>query len=159
MNNQDMEINDLIKSKAKEYSKNVSMKVGVEKSYFHLNTVLNISSRIILYNDKKANELKQKLLDYFLEIEDMDYKIDSKIKSLKLYKYFLPLEFYLFDKDQFLTKTDLHLLIIIGIIVDFLLHKFFLFYNYPIFIILFSIIGIYRRIQAKSKGKFADRFW
>lgn len=159
MNNQEMEINDLIKSKAKEYNLNISKKVGNEKSYFHPNSVMNISNRIVLYNDEKANELKQKLLDYFLEIESMDYNIENKYKSSILYNYLLPLRSYLLYNDQFIAKADLHLLVIIGFVFDLVFYKFFLSRFIPIFIILFSIFGIYRRIRAKSKGKFSAMFW
>lgn len=154
-----MELNEIIKQKTEDFKKNVSGKPHDEKKLFHYNSVLNISQRIVLYKDVKANLLKEKLINYFDELEEMDYMVNSKLTSTKLYKPLLSVINYLFNKEQFLTKTDLHLLIIIGVIIDIGLYYFISVYHYPVFILLFFIWGLYRRKQAIKSNKYGNMFW
>lgn len=153
-------INEVIKLKVEEFKEGLSNKPDSEKRLFHYNSVINISNRIVFYNDKKAIELKEKLINYFHEIEEMNYIIETKYKSSTLFSnYFLPCLFYLYDKEKFLASSDLRLFIIIGFITDLVLYYFVSGYYYPVFILLFSIFGYYKRINAKKEGKYAAMFW
>ena len=154
-----MEFNEIIKQKTEEFKKNVSGKPHNEKKLFHYNSVLNISQRIILYQDEKANLLKEKLLYYFDELDEINYTIDNKIESLSRQKLIEPIVEYLIKKEQFCTNGDLHILIVIGLVIDIGLYYFISPYYYPLFILLFFIWGLYRRKKAKKEGKYAAMFW
>lgn len=154
-----MELNEIINHKVEEFKKNVSGKPHDEKKLFHYNSVLNISQRIVLYKDVKANLLKEKLIGYFEEIEEMDYVVNNKLMGAKLNKYLLPIEQFLIKKEQFVTSGDIQLLTIIGILIDAGLFYFISNYYYPVFIVFFFILGFYRRNKAKKEGKYAAMFW
>lgn len=154
-----MEIDDIINQKVVEFQQKLIDKSDVEKKLFHYNSVLNISKRIVLYQDEKANLLKEKLLYYFDELDEINYTIDNRIESLSLQKLIEPIVEYLIKKEQFCTNGDLHILIVIGLVIDIGLYYFISPYYYPLFILLFFIWGLYRRRKAKKEGKYAAMFW
>ncbi|PKP25931.1 MAG: hypothetical protein CVU03_06275 [Bacteroidetes bacterium HGW-Bacteroidetes-2] len=155
-----MEINEIIIRKTDEFREKLAVKTIPEKNLFHYNSILNISSRIILHNDSKAKSLKEIWIKFFDEIDERNYIIEQKLESSKIHNiYILPLEQYLIRKEQFVTNSDIHLLVISGIILDFILFYFLDQYYYPIFILLFLVLGLYRRKQAKINGKYAAMFW
>lgn len=155
-----MEINKVLENKIEQFLLDVGHKTDFEKSLFHYNSVLNLSQRILLFRDKKANLLKQKLVEYFNLLDEENYSIDNKYESSKLHnKYILPIEQYLIKKDQFITYGDLHLFIIIGFIVDLTLYIILSNYYYPIFILVLFLSGYYRRKQAQKNNKYSRIFW
>lgn len=154
-----MDINEIIIRKTEEFREKVYSKTESEKSLFHYRTVLNISQEIILQKDPKSNSLKIELINYFNELEKNHYVIDSKLISSKLHKHLLPIVQHLILKNKFITNGYLHLFILIGIVLDFILFYFLDQYYYPIFILLFLVLGLYRRKQAKRNGKYAAMFW
>ena len=154
-----MEIDDIINQKVVEFQQKLIDKSDVEKKLFHYNSVLNISKRIVLYQDEKANLLKEKLLYYFDELDEINYTIDNRIERLSLQNLIEPIVEYLIKKEQFCTNGDLHILIVIGLVIDIGLYYFISPYYYPLFILLFFIWGLYRRRKAKKEGKYAAMFW
>lgn len=155
-----MDINELLKIKEKEFVENLVNSSEVEKKLIHYNSVLNISNRIVLYDDEKAKLLKEKLLGYYQEIEELDYTIGHKYQGSKMFNnYLLPILYYLIEKEFFLAGSNLKLFIIIGFLADLSLYYFIAGYYYPVFLFLFFVFGIYRRIKAKKEGKYAAMFW
>lgn len=152
------ELNKIIIQKAANFQDILAARTEIERKLFHYNTVLTLCSRIILYNDAKAITLKNKLIDFFDEIEALHFKIKSKTHSLNLHKHLLPIVQYLIKKEHYTSSADLHLLTIIGAISDLIIF-YFSDRHFPIFIVLFFILGVYRRIKAKREGKYAAMFW
>tara|TARA_R110000850_G_scaffold203228_1_gene329556 strand:- start:175708 stop:176175 length:468 start_codon:yes stop_codon:yes gene_type:complete len=155
-----MELNEIIEQKVSTFKERLSDKSTSEKKLFHYNSVVNLSMRIILYKEEKANSLKVKLIGFFDEIESCNYHINGKYESSLIHnKYVLPISLYLFKKENFLSNADLRLLTVIGVGIDVILYFLVSGYIYPIFILLFIILGVYRRRQAKKDGKYATMFW
>jgi hypothetical protein len=155
-----MDLNELLKTKEKEFIENLTNRTEVEKKSIHYNSVLNISNRIILYNDEKAILLKEKLLNYFKEVEELNYKFHHKYQSSKLFNsYLLPILYYLIEKEFFVAGSNLKLYVLFGFLGDMFLYYFISGYYYPVSIFLFFVFGIYRRIKAKREGKYAAMFW
>ncbi|MBA3985934.1 MAG: hypothetical protein H0X63_05030 [Flavobacteriales bacterium] len=154
------DINEVLILKIKYFEENMSIKSDSEKKIVHYNSVKNISNRIVLYNNKKTVLLKEKLIIYLQKLEDSGYTIENKYKGSSLFiKYISPSIIYLLDNDKFLVNSDIRTFIIIGFIIDLIVYYFISDYHYPLFILLFSIFGIYRRIKAKKEGKYAAMFW
>ncbi|MEX0997114.1 MAG: hypothetical protein WDZ45_08705 [Flavobacteriaceae bacterium] len=154
------DINEALKLKANEFIEALSNKTESERLLFHYNSVLNFSNRIIFYNDEKAIILKEKFLDYFQEIEELNYTINHKYESSRLFNnYLLPILYYLIEKEFFVPGSNLKLYIIIGFLADFSLYYFISGYYYPVFLLLFIVFGFYKRIKAKKEGKYAAMFW
>lgn len=156
----DRGINEILKRKEKEFVENLVNSTVYEKKLIHYKSVLNILNRIVLYNDVKAILLKEKLLGYFKEVEELNYTINNKYESSRLFNnYLLPILYYLIDKEFFVTGSSLNLFIIIGFLTDLSLYYFISGYYYPAFLFLFFVLGVYRRIKAKKEGKYAAMFW
>uniref|UniRef100_UPI0030D94004 hypothetical protein n=1 Tax=uncultured Planktosalinus sp. TaxID=1810935 RepID=UPI0030D94004 len=103
-----MELNEIIEQKVSSFKERLSDKSTSEKKLFHYYSVLNISKRLLVYNDSNTHSLKEILLQFFIEVENYNYLISDKVKSLRLYKkYLLPSELYLFKKENFLSNVDL----------------------------------------------------
>ena len=156
----DRGINEILKRKEKEFVENLVNSTVDEKKLIHYKSVLNILNRIVLYNDVKAILLKEKLLGYFKEVEELNYTINNKYESSRLFNnYLFPIVYYLIDKEFFVASSNLNLFIIIGFLIDFTLYYFITSYYYPVFLILFIAFGFYRRIKAKREGKYVAMFW
>ena len=155
-----MNINDKITERINQFEKALIHQPDFEKKLVHFHSVQNISGRIIKYWGEKPTELKENLLEYLNEIEKREYSVNSKIESTQLYgKYILPIIQFLVKKDQFVTSGDIRLLIIIGGLVDSGFYFYLQNYLYPIFLILFFLVGSYRRKQAQRKNKYSKMFW
>jgi hypothetical protein len=153
-----MDLNKTIIQKAANFQARLASKTEAERSLFHYNTTLAVTNKIILFNDNKAVILKNKLVDFFDEVESLDFEIKNRHSSANLHEYLLPITQFLISKGKFITSADLHLLTIIGAISD-LVILYLLDNYYPIFIISFFILGIYRKIKAKREGRYAAMFW
>lgn len=121
-----------------------------EKKLMHYKTVVNITNRIKDAKHSKTNEFKKNLYDYFNELEDLNYTIEDKLTSAQIHKYLLPVIQFLIKKEDFKTPGDLHIFIFIGLTIDIILHFILFNYYYPIFLSIFTLLGIKRRIEAKK---------
>ena len=155
-----MNLNEKVENRTKEFKANLQQKPKEEKKLFHYYSVLNLSNRIVHYEDLKAIKLKENLIEFFNELESLNFELNDKYFSSKLHnKYLLPISLYLFKKEKFLASSDLRFLIIIGVLLDATLVYFISNYYYPISTPTLLCLGLYRRKEAKKSGKYSKMFW
>ena len=132
-----------------------------DKKHFHYRSVNNLLGGIIKYNStQESNSLKEGLLDFFTELDELDYDLSDKIESINLYKnYLAPTGKYLIIKEGFRTKMNFKMNIVIGIIADIILVYSLTKYHYPVFLLLGLVFSIWQRHSCIKSNKFFSLFW
>ena len=140
------------------YFKNASERT---KELIHYKSVINVSRELIRFNNSRANNLKDLIIEYMELVKNIDYENDTYIndfndkrkKSLELYeKYIGPAGLYLISKSKFRPGLPLLFYLILGIILDFIMYTFFSKNFAPLGTILLVIVGYFKEVK-KRKGK------
>ena len=152
---------NLVTEKLAEFVTNFENESERTKELIHYKSVINLSKEIILFNNSKANNLKDSIIEYMELVKDIDYSNDTFIndiqdkqkKSLELYKKHIgPVGLYLIRKSRFKTGSPLIFYLISGIILDFIIYRFFSTSLAPLATVLITLAGFFRELK-KRKGK------
>ena len=133
------------------------------KELIHFQSTINVSKEIIRFNNSEAHALKDKLLEYFELVKEIDFSVDqnnhSEIQKQKaesrkrFHNYIYPLGSYLIWESDFKMKLPIGFYIIIGIISDLIIYHFFSKDFVPMGTIAFIGIGILLRKRERNEQK------
>ena len=129
------------------------------KKSIHFYSLLNITDMLIdKKNKKRPEELRKQIYEYYELIFTENLQFD-KLESLENYTtYIFPSGEYMIYNYGFTSMYALHRFILLAIVLDLILvgwNNFWLFgYPIPIFTFTLTVLGFYRRYQAKKKKKY-----
>jgi len=153
---------DLINNTLLEFITNFENESDRTKGLLHYQSTINLSKEIIRFNNSKANNHKDLLIEYMEMIKDIDYAKDTYIndindkrkKSLELYKNYLePVGRYLIGKSTVEAGLPLIVYLFIGIILDFIIYNFFSKSIVPLATVLIAFLGFIREAQKRKRKK------
>ncbi len=131
-----------------------------EKRLYHYQSVLNISHGLMkLSNANNHHAFKELILEYFSLIKKLDYLVSQKESLIYYKKYILPIGKHLIENNGFRTKADIFKYVSIGLAFDLALFQFFTNKFYPIFILIFYLIGYIKQKEKIKKNKLFSIHW
>ncbi len=152
-------MNEKIKKEREKFVSILENRNNEEKKLHHYQSILNISNGLISLSDSSSHyPIKELMLEYFNLIKEFDYLVSQKESLVYYKKYILPIGQHLIESNGFRTKWDIFKYIFVGLIFD-IIFQFFTNRFYPIFIIIFSLIGYLRRKERIKKNKFFSIHW
>ena len=138
------------------------------KELIHYQSTINVSKEIIRFNNSEAHALKDKLLEYFELVKEMDFSVDennySEIQKQKaesrkrFHNYIYPAGSFLMWESEFSTRLPIGFYIFIGIIVDFIIYYNFSKDFVPLGTIILFGIGILLRKRKRNDKKVFEPF-
>ena len=153
-------VNDLLDQQLGKFIENLNGSEKSKRDYFHYRSVINIGRAIKLYNNEKVEGLKEGLLEYLFEVEEMDYAPAEKMQSALMYKeYIYPVGSFLIYRKGFITRAGLKFFVLYGIIIDGILAFLIKGYYYPVFIVIFFVWGYYKQKTAEKENKLFSINW
>jgi len=151
---------EIIINKTQNFLDKIEGKTLKEKKLFHFRTVINFSYGIKYMKTKKADSLKMLLMNYYDELEGLDYSILNKQESWSLYKKYLhPIGKFLIDEKDFRSRASIYIYIHLGILVDFLSYYFFNYKFYLLASLIMIFVGYYKLEIKKKEKKYFNPFW
>jgi hypothetical protein len=133
------------------------------KELLHYQSTVNVSNEIIRFNNSEAHALKDKLLEYFELVKEIDFSVDEKdyseiqkqkAESRKRYqKYIYPAGSFLMWESEFTTKLPIGFYLFIGIIADLIVYYNFTKEIVPLATIALIGIGILFRKRKRNEQK------
>lgn len=129
------------------------------KKSIHFYSLLNITDILTdKKNKKRPEELRHQIYEYYELIFNKNLEF-NKFDSIENYtKFIFPSGKYMISNYGFKSTHSLYNRTILGIISDLILvgwNNFWLFgYPIPIFTFTLTVLGFYRRYQAKKKKKY-----
>jgi len=153
INNDERFINDLIKRTGQ---KNIRNRI-------HYYSFLNVKNGLKeTYNSELNQRLISKLNEYETIILNLDKPV-NRLKSHDFYKnYIYPAGYHLERKEKYkyVSKYDLYVKIIIGLILDLVIWFMFDFGLYfPVLTLILIIVGIKKRENAKKNKRFFGQYY
>lgn len=138
------------------------------KELVHYQSTINVSKEIIRFNNSEAHALKDKLLEYYKLVKEMDFSVDGndfseiqkqKAESRKRYqKYIYPAGSFLMWENELSTRLPIGFYIFIGIIVDLIVYYNFSKDFVPLGTIALIGIGILFRKRKRNEKKIFEPF-
>ncbi len=133
------------------------------KKLLHYQSVISVSREIIRLNNSEAHALKDKLLEYFELVKEVDFSVDEnnyseiqkqRAESRKRYhNYIYPVGSFLMWESEFKIKLPIGFYLFIGIITDLIIYYNFTKEIVPLATIVLIGIGILLRKRKKNEQK------
>ncbi|MCF7559560.1 hypothetical protein L3X39_02845 [Sabulilitoribacter multivorans] len=133
------------------------------KQLIHFQSTISVSREIIRFNNSKAHALKDKLIEYFEIVKELDFSIDEndhsailkqKVQSRKRYREFIyPIGSFLMWESGFSIRKPIEFYIFIGIIIDSIIYYFLSKDFVPLGTIVFIGIGVLSHKKRNNKQK------
>ena len=138
------------------------------KELVHFQSTINVSREIIRFNNSEANALKDKLLEYFELVKEIEFLEDKsnnveflnqKAESRKRYTHYIyPVGSFLMWESEFSTRLPIGFYILVGVIADLLIYYFYSKSLVPLGTIVFIGIGILFRRRKRNDQKVFEAF-